>query len=190
MARVLEGRDGIKIGGYRFPDRKRPALCVQKGNRLTVYGYFRDDDSARLFRMTRREKQLEYALLLMVHQYCVRDGYLDNECMSAGEVAFGVLDIDHNTTEADVWARIEELERGGVDIDAPAASEEEPLTMDGRHLEGWGHVGRYTVRSYIDAPIRLWIDSYGTDKDRAGRGTASCNWLAYLRPPERRQNND
>ncbi len=157
--------------------------------------------------MTRREKQLEYALLLMVHQYCVRDGYLDNECMSAGEVAFGVLDIDHNTTEADVWARIEELERGGVDIDAPAASEEEPLTMadlqhmegqwvwivcelDGRHLEGWGHVGRYTVRSYIDAPIRLWIDSYGTDKDRAGRGTASCNWLAYLRPPERRQNND
>ncbi len=49
MARVLEGRDGIKIGVYRFPDRKRPALCVQKGNRLTVYGYFRDDDSARLF---------------------------------------------------------------------------------------------------------------------------------------------
>lgn len=37
------------ISAEHFPDRKRPALCVTKGNTMTVYGYFNDDASAELF---------------------------------------------------------------------------------------------------------------------------------------------
>lgn len=37
------------ISVERFPDRKRPALCITKGTFATVYGYFRDDASAELF---------------------------------------------------------------------------------------------------------------------------------------------
>lgn len=44
--RIIIGRDDVKIGAYKYPDRKRPCLCVQKGNLTTVYGYFRDNESA------------------------------------------------------------------------------------------------------------------------------------------------
>lgn len=44
--RIIIGRDDVKIGAYKYPDRKRPCLCVQKGNQATVYGYFRDNESA------------------------------------------------------------------------------------------------------------------------------------------------
>ena len=37
------------ISVEHFPDRKRPALCVTKGNTMTVYGYFNDDASAKMF---------------------------------------------------------------------------------------------------------------------------------------------
>lgn len=37
------------ISAEHFPDRKRPALCVTKGNTMTVYGYFNDDVSAKMF---------------------------------------------------------------------------------------------------------------------------------------------
>lgn len=58
-----------------------------------------------------KEKQLEYALLLMVYQYCVDDnGDMYDECMSAGENAFGVLGIENGTPSIDVWTRIENLE--------------------------------------------------------------------------------
>ena len=30
----------VSIGAYMFHDRKRPALCVEEGNKITVYGYF------------------------------------------------------------------------------------------------------------------------------------------------------
>lgn len=48
MPRVLT--DGkTAIGAFRFEDRRRPGLCVQKGNTITVYGYFKDDASAEEF---------------------------------------------------------------------------------------------------------------------------------------------
>ena len=31
----------IKIGAYRFSDRKLPLLCVEEGNRIVVYGHFK-----------------------------------------------------------------------------------------------------------------------------------------------------
>ena len=37
------------ISAEHFPDRKRPALCVTKGNTMSVYGYFNDDASAKMF---------------------------------------------------------------------------------------------------------------------------------------------
>ena len=37
------------ISAEHFPDRKRPALCVTKGNTMTEYGYFNDDASAKMF---------------------------------------------------------------------------------------------------------------------------------------------
>lgn len=49
MPRVLHGRNGAKIGAFRFPDRKRPALCVQKDNQIVVYGYFHDFETANDF---------------------------------------------------------------------------------------------------------------------------------------------
>lgn len=37
MPRVLTVDGSVKIGAYRFPDRKKPCLCVEKGNVCTVY---------------------------------------------------------------------------------------------------------------------------------------------------------
>ena len=39
----------VKIGAYRFLDRKKPCLCVEKGNTCTVYGSFIDTDRANEF---------------------------------------------------------------------------------------------------------------------------------------------
>lgn len=36
----------IKLGAYRFPDRKKIALCVEEGNTITVYGYFQSSEGA------------------------------------------------------------------------------------------------------------------------------------------------
>lgn len=47
MSRVLTVDGSVKIGAYRFPDRKKPCLCVEKGNTCTVYGSFIDTDSER-----------------------------------------------------------------------------------------------------------------------------------------------
>lgn len=46
MPRVLTVDGSVKIGAYRFPDRKKPCLCVVKGNECTVYGSFIDVDRA------------------------------------------------------------------------------------------------------------------------------------------------
>lgn len=50
MPKVLkcDGKD-ISIGAYRFSDRKKPALCVQKGNQIVVYGHFIDAARADAF---------------------------------------------------------------------------------------------------------------------------------------------
>ena len=39
----------IRVGAYRFPDRKRIALCVEEGNTITVYGYFTTAEGADKF---------------------------------------------------------------------------------------------------------------------------------------------
>ena len=49
VARVLTVDGSVKIGAYRFPDRKNPCLCVEKGNTCTVYGSFIDIDRANEF---------------------------------------------------------------------------------------------------------------------------------------------
>lgn len=49
MPRVLAVDGNVKIGAYRFPDRKKPCLCVEKGNICTVYGHFIDLDRANEF---------------------------------------------------------------------------------------------------------------------------------------------
>lgn len=47
--KVLEGANGLKIGAYLFPDRKKPCLCVQRGNEVTIYGTFHSIEAGDLF---------------------------------------------------------------------------------------------------------------------------------------------
>lgn len=39
----------ISIGAYQFPDRKRPSLCIEKGNQIVVYGSFHNKEQATEF---------------------------------------------------------------------------------------------------------------------------------------------
>lgn len=69
--------------------------------------------------MTYREKRLEYALLLMVYQYChaTENGdceYLHHQWMSAGETAFDVLGLSDSEPSENVWKRIKALEKEGI----------------------------------------------------------------------------
>ena len=48
MPKVLTDGE-TKIGAYTFPDRKKPALCIEEGNTITVYGYFSSVDGANKF---------------------------------------------------------------------------------------------------------------------------------------------
>ena len=49
MPKVLTNNSDVIIGAFRFPDRKKPCLCVQKGNQCVVYGSFIDSDRANEF---------------------------------------------------------------------------------------------------------------------------------------------
>lgn len=40
------------ISAERFPDKKRPALCITKGAEKRVYGYFHDKEYADKFMST------------------------------------------------------------------------------------------------------------------------------------------
>lgn len=42
MLKVLTNNSDVRIGAFQFPDRKKPCLCVEKGNQCIVYGYFID----------------------------------------------------------------------------------------------------------------------------------------------------
>ena len=57
-----------------------------------------------------RIRQLEEALLLMVDQYCVRDGRLDHMFMCAGEHAFAALGLEYGDLEETVDARLYEIQ--------------------------------------------------------------------------------
>lgn len=39
----------IKIGAYNFPNRKKPCLCIEEGNRIVVYGHFNSSEYAEEF---------------------------------------------------------------------------------------------------------------------------------------------
>lgn len=41
--------ENVSIGAFRFPDRKKPLLCVQTGNEIVGYGSFHNDESAEEF---------------------------------------------------------------------------------------------------------------------------------------------
>lgn len=48
MSRVLT--DGkVKIGAYKFSDRKKPCLCIAEGSRIVVYGHFNSSECAEEF---------------------------------------------------------------------------------------------------------------------------------------------
>lgn len=47
--KVLEDANGVQIGAYLFPDRKRPCLGVKHGNEVTIYGTFSSAEAADLF---------------------------------------------------------------------------------------------------------------------------------------------
>ena len=72
---------------------------------------------AHIKQLKTRIQKLEYALALMVYQYCTKpDGTVAHDWMSAGEHAFEVLGIENFTTEENIDIMIERLEaemRGG-----------------------------------------------------------------------------
>lgn len=45
MTKVLTNGK-IKIGAYRFSDRKRIAICVEEGSRIDICRYFTSEDNA------------------------------------------------------------------------------------------------------------------------------------------------
>lgn len=49
MPKVITRDDDFKIGAYMFTDRKRPCLCAQHGNEVTIYGTFNSIEAANLF---------------------------------------------------------------------------------------------------------------------------------------------
>ena len=49
MPRVLTVDDSVKSAHTVFYDRKKPCICVEKGNTCTVYGSFIDLDRAEEF---------------------------------------------------------------------------------------------------------------------------------------------
>lgn len=48
MAKVLTNGK-VSIGAYMFPDRKRPSLCIEKDNAISVYGTFHNREQANEF---------------------------------------------------------------------------------------------------------------------------------------------
>lgn len=49
MPKVLTYSGDIKIGAYKFADRKKVCLCIEKGNEITIYGTFNSECSANNF---------------------------------------------------------------------------------------------------------------------------------------------
>ena len=49
MPKVITYGGDTKIGAYKFADRKKVCLCVEKGNEITIYGTFNSEYSANNF---------------------------------------------------------------------------------------------------------------------------------------------
>ena len=39
----------VKIGAYKFSDRKKPCLCIEEGNKIVIYGNFNTFEEAEEF---------------------------------------------------------------------------------------------------------------------------------------------
>ena len=73
-------------------------------------GTMRDKDAQLAFDAANAIEELEYALLLMVLQYCTTDdGLLFHEFMSAGENAFAALGLENGQQEAPLWYKIDRM---------------------------------------------------------------------------------
>ena len=72
-------------------------------------------------------EELEYALLLMVLQYCTTDdGLLFHEFMTAGENAFAVLGLENGQQEAPLWYKLDRMMQSASErISAKTAPKEE-----------------------------------------------------------------
>ena len=46
MAKVITYGGDTKIGAYKFADRKKVCLCIEKGNKIVVYGTFNSEIGA------------------------------------------------------------------------------------------------------------------------------------------------
>ena len=49
MPKVITYGGDTKIGAYMFPNRKKPCICVEKGNQIAIYGTFNSVESADKF---------------------------------------------------------------------------------------------------------------------------------------------
>lgn len=49
MPKVLTYGGDTSIGAFKFIDRKKPCLCVRKGNEIVIYGTFNNDKLANAF---------------------------------------------------------------------------------------------------------------------------------------------
>ena len=49
MPKVITYGGDTKIGAYKFADRKKVCLCIEKGNEITIYGTFNSEYSANNF---------------------------------------------------------------------------------------------------------------------------------------------
>lgn len=47
--RIEFKKSNTVISAERFPDKKRPAICITKGNEVQVYGYFHNNECAGKF---------------------------------------------------------------------------------------------------------------------------------------------
>lgn len=49
MATIMTNGSDTRIGIYEFVDKKKPRLCVVKGNEITCYAMFNSKESAEEF---------------------------------------------------------------------------------------------------------------------------------------------
>ena len=49
MPKVITYGGDTKIGAYKFADRKKVCLCIEKGNEITIYGTFNSEYCANNF---------------------------------------------------------------------------------------------------------------------------------------------
>ena len=49
MAKVLTCGGDTKIGAYKYADRKKVCIYIEKGNEITIYGTFNSEYSANNF---------------------------------------------------------------------------------------------------------------------------------------------